>query len=127
MKRWMNQETKRPCKGSPLLKAAAWTLALLVGLGVLAAAAGMMLGNLEFLASLKALLRQVRLYAIALHLSLITLLWQQWPSVIGWLETKGKVHPANKAAILASRHRTALLLLAVEVFVVIGFPFNVLS
>lgn len=123
----MNQEMKRPGKGSPLLKAAAWTMALLLGLGVMAAAAGMMLGSLDFLASLKAMLGQVRPYAIALHLSLIALLWQKWPRVISWLEAKGKVHPANKALILASRHRTALLLLAVEVFVVIGFPFNVLS
>ena len=123
----MNQEMKRLGKKSPFLKVAAWTIVLLLVLGAVTAVAGMMLGSVERLVALKAMLEQVRPYAIALHLTLITLLWQKWPRIIGWLEARGKVHPSNKAAILASRHRTALLLLTVEVFVVIGFPFNVLS
>ena len=109
------------------MKAAAWTMVLLLGLGAMTAIASITLGSMNWLASLKATLEQVRPYAIALHVSLIAVLWWKWGRVIDWMEAKGKVHPANKAAILASRHRTALLLLAVEVFVVIGFPFNVLS
>ncbi|HEX7635288.1 MAG TPA: hypothetical protein VF427_08425 [Noviherbaspirillum sp.] len=106
------------------MKAAAWTMVLLLGLGAMTAIASITLGSMDWLASLKATLGKVRPYAIALHVSLIAVLWLKWPRLIGWLDEKGKVHPANKAAILASRHRMALLFLAVEVFVVIGFPFN---
>ncbi len=112
---------------SRLFQAAKWTIATLAVVSMLAIVVSLMVGNLETLASMTASLTMARPYIIALHLSLIALLWLRWPRFIGFLEAKGKVHPSNKAVVLASRNRIALLLLAVEVFVVIGFPFAFLN
>lgn len=55
---------------------------------------------------------------------LIFLLWWYWEAFVEWLSARGSITPAKKPALLRGRNRVILMLVAIEVFVVIGFPFR---
>jgi len=100
--------------------ATAVSLALLLGLSQLFA------GHLNELQSFSAWLDALKPAFIALHVTLIALLWLHWSTVIRWLSRKSWVHPKNLDDVLTQRTRVVAMLCAIEIVMVIGFPFNLL-
>jgi hypothetical protein len=96
------------------------SLALLLGLAMLSA------GHLSALQAFSTWLKVIKPALIALHLTLIALLWLHWPAVVTWLADKGWVHASNVETVLAQRPRIVAMLCAIEIILVIGLPFNLL-
>ena len=54
----------------------------------------------------------------------IFLLWWYWAVFVEWLSARGSITAVKKSALLRGRNRVIMMLVAIEVFVVIGFPFR---
>lgn len=100
--------------------ATALSIGLLLGLAMLSA------GHLSTLETFSAWLNVIKPAFIALHVTLIALLWLNWPAVVRWMAAKGWVHARNVEAVLTQRTRVVSMLCAIELILVIGFPFNLL-
>lgn len=105
----------------------AWRLLLGIALafaatGALLGAATFLLGRGETLFAVGAAVARLKPYFVTLHWVLIGMLWWEWETVIDFLQARGKLHPGMREMALAARHRTVLMLLAVEVFIVMRLP-----
>jgi hypothetical protein len=68
-----------------------------------------------------------RPYFYLFHCTLIFLVWWYWYPLVDRLAARGSMNAPKKAALQGARNRIVLMLVAIEVFVVMGFPFRFLS
>ena len=113
-------------RGRFMFKALTWTVIAIVLIALFTAMTVLTIGGATPIASIEAWLRQIKPYACVMHFLLIGWLWWKWHAVIAWLHATGRIHPSMKEAILASRNRTILMLLAVEILVVMELPVSVI-
>ena len=113
-----------PRRGALFLKTMLWMIAALAAIGVCTAAAVALMGCDMRLGALQTWLWRIKPYACVIHLALIGWLWWKWDALMATLYATGRMHPSMKQAALASRNRTVMMLLAVEVVVVMEFPFS---
>ncbi len=113
-------------RGALFLKTMLWMIAALAAIGVCTAAAVALMGSDMRLGTLQSWLWRIKPYACVIHLALIGWLWWKWDALMATLYATGRMHPSMKQAVLASRNRTVMMLLAVEVFVVMEFPFSLM-
>ncbi|MBC7501855.1 MAG: hypothetical protein H7315_15375 [Herminiimonas sp.] len=107
-----------------------WTVAMVAAMGVCIAAAMAVLGGVAGgelpLTRITSWLATSRSYVSFIHLALLACLWWKWEALVNYFYATGRMTPEMKLAALGSRNRTLMLLLAFELFVVIGFPFAVI-
>ena len=81
-----------------------------------------LLGAIEGLDQMRALLGSAKPYLVLLHFGAIGLLWWFWEALIRWADRLSPVPESFLEAMLALRHRAALFLVAIELIVVVGLP-----
>lgn len=99
----------------------AFALVALAILAVMAVVIGLMSAR-EGLEAMRALLSTAKPYLVALHFTLIGLLWWHWERVIGWADRISPVPESFREALLAARHRATVFLVAFELIVIVGLP-----
>jgi len=101
------------------------TLVLLfVGLCAVLALAHLGLRHIDAVQAFSAWLDVAKPVFVASHILAIAALWWRWPQTIHWLARRSLIHPSNVSMALSQRNRVITMLVALEVIVVMGLPFN---
>lgn len=99
-------------------------LFLFVGLCAVLALAHLGLRHIDAVQAFSAWLDVAKPVFVASYILAIAALWWRWSQTIHWLASKSLVHPSNVAMALSQRNRIITMLVALEVIVVMGLPFN---
>jgi len=62
-------------------------------------------------------------YFVALHLALIAWLWWKWEALVTWLTQRKGSSPELRELALGFKHRALAMLIAIELLVVLQWPF----
>ena len=108
-----------------------WFVRLTVGfLGLVAALIAIvvigsaLMGAAPMFSAVSRLVLTVKPFFYLAHCLTIVLLWWYWAVFVEWLSARGSISDVKKSALLHGRNRVILMLVAIEIFVVIGFPFR---
>lgn len=101
-------------------------LFLFAGLCAVLALAHLGLRHIDTVQAFSAWLDVAKPAFVAAHTLAIASLWWRWHQVIDWLASKGLVHPSNLSMATQQRNRVITMLVALELVVVLGFPFNLI-
>lgn len=83
-----------------------------------------LMGAAPMFSAVSRLVVTVKPFFYLAHCVLIFLLWWYWAAFVESLSARGSINAVKKAALLRGRNRAILMLVAIEIFVVIGFPFR---
>lgn len=108
-------------------RARAWRLLVkfLLCYGVLAGlflVASLRFGPLRTLDAITDAVATARPYLHALQIATLFMLWWRWHALIEWMAKRSWVSVRAKPHVLAARNRIMLMLGAIQVLVVMGFP-----
>lgn len=116
----------RPRKWLRLLRV---VVKFLLCYGVLAAlfvAASLRFGPTQTLDALANATAVARPYLHALQIATLFMLWWRWAALVEWMAKRHWVSARAKPHVLAARNRILLMLCAIQVLVVMGFPMRYL-
>jgi hypothetical protein len=97
---------------------------LVAALFVIVMIGSALMGAAPMFSAVSRLVVTVKPFFYFAHGVLIFLLWWYWAAVVESLSARGSITPVKKSALLRGRNQVILMLVAIEVFVVIGFPFR---
>jgi hypothetical protein len=83
-----------------------------------------LMGAAPMLSTVSRFIGTARPFFYLIQCVLIFLLWWYWSTFVDFLVARGFVSQPKKAALMHDRNRIILMLIAIEVFVVMGFPFR---
>jgi hypothetical protein len=102
-------------------------LALVAGLTIVAMVGSSLMGTAPMFSAVSRVVGTVKPFFYLTQCVLIFLLWWYWAVFIEWLSSRGSISIARKPALLRGRNRVILMMVAIEVFVVMGFPFRYMN